>query len=38
VVVPFGVTPGTHAWFHAECWPAWHERRRGEAKRALLPG
>src|SRR3981081_2566087 len=35
VVVPFGVTPGTHAWLHAECWPAWHERRRGEALRAL---
>jgi hypothetical protein len=38
MVVPFGVTPGTHAWLHADCWPAWHERRRGEAKRALLPG
>ena len=38
MVVPFGVTPGTHAWLHAECWPAWHERRRGEAERALLPG
>jgi hypothetical protein len=37
MVVPFGVTPGTHAWLHAECWPAWHERRRGEAKRALVP-
>jgi hypothetical protein len=38
MVVPFGVMPETHAWLHAECWPAWHERRRGEAKRALLPG
>jgi hypothetical protein len=35
VVVPFGVVPGTHTWLHAECWPAWHERRRGEALRAL---
>jgi hypothetical protein len=38
MVVPFGVTPGTHAWLHPDCWPAWHERRRDEAKRALLLG
>lgn len=35
VVLPFGIVPGTHTWLHAECWPAWHERRRGEALRAL---
>jgi hypothetical protein len=35
VVVPFGVTPGTHTWLHAECWGAWHEARRLEAVGAL---
>jgi hypothetical protein len=37
VVVPFGVTLGTHTWLHPECWPAWHERRRADALRALQP-
>jgi hypothetical protein len=35
VVVPFGTEPGTHAWLHAECWPAWYQRRREEAVLAL---
>jgi hypothetical protein len=35
VVLPFGLLPGTHAWLHAECWPAWHHARRSEALRAL---
>jgi hypothetical protein len=35
VVVPFGTEPGTHAWLHAGCWPAWHESRRREAAMAL---
>jgi hypothetical protein len=35
VVVPFGTEPGTHAWLHAECWPAWHQSRRAEAAMAL---
>jgi hypothetical protein len=35
VVVPFGTEPGTHAWLHAECWPAWHQSRRREADTAL---
>jgi hypothetical protein len=35
VVLPFGCGPGTHAWLHAECWHAWHQRRRGEAIAAL---
>jgi hypothetical protein len=35
VVVPYGTEPGTHAWLHAECWPAWHERRRSRASEAL---
>jgi hypothetical protein len=35
VVLPFGTEPGTHAWLHAECWPAWHEARRAEAIAAL---
>jgi hypothetical protein len=35
VVVPFGTQPGTHAWLHARCWPAWYQRRREEAVLAL---
>jgi hypothetical protein len=35
VVLPFGAEPGTHTWLHAECWRAWHQRRRGEAVKAL---
>jgi hypothetical protein len=35
VVLPFGTEPGTHTWLHAECWRAWHEARRDEARRAL---
>jgi hypothetical protein len=35
VVLPFGTEPGMHAWLHAECWSAWHQRRRGEAVEAL---
>jgi hypothetical protein len=35
VVLPFGTEPRTHAWLHAECWPAWHEARRTEAIVAL---
>src|ERR1041385_4131071 len=27
VVVPFGTEPGTHAWLHSECWPAWYQSR-----------
>jgi hypothetical protein len=36
VVVPYGTEPGTHAWLHAECWPAWHELRRSHAQQALM--
>jgi hypothetical protein len=35
VVLPYGIEPGTHAWLHAECWPAWHEFRRFQAKEVL---
>jgi hypothetical protein len=35
VIVPYGIEPGTHAWLHAECWPAWHEFRRFQAKEVL---
>jgi hypothetical protein len=35
VVVPLGTEPGTHAWLHAGCWPAWYQRRREEAVLAL---
>jgi hypothetical protein len=31
VVLPFGTEAGTHAWLHAECWPAWHKARRAWA-------
>jgi hypothetical protein len=35
VVLPFGTEPGTHAWLHSECWPAWYEARRADAIAAL---
>jgi hypothetical protein len=35
VVVPYGTQPGTHAWLHTECWPAWQEFRRSQAREAL---
>jgi hypothetical protein len=35
VVLPFGTEPGTHAWLHGECWPAWHKSRLAEAIVAL---
>jgi hypothetical protein len=35
VVLPFGTEPGTHAWLHAECWPAWYRARRADATEAL---
>jgi hypothetical protein len=35
VVLPFGSEPETHAWLHAECWPAWHQARRADAIEAL---
>jgi hypothetical protein len=35
VVLPYGVEPGTHIWLHAECWPAWQEVRRSQAREAL---
>jgi hypothetical protein len=35
VVLPFGAEPRTHAWLHAECWPAWHQARRVDAIAAL---
>ena len=36
VVVPYGTEPGTHAWLHTECWPAWQEVRRSQALQALM--
>lgn len=35
VVLPFGSEPGTHAWLHAACWPAWRQARRVQAVAAL---
>jgi hypothetical protein len=35
VVLPFGTEPGTHTWLHPECWPAWHQARRDEARHGL---
>jgi hypothetical protein len=32
-IVPYGTGP--HAWLHPRCWPAWSDRRRREAERAL---
>ena len=34
-VLPFGTEPGTHAWLHPECWPAWYRSRQVEAATAL---
>ena len=34
-VLPYGVEPGTHIWLHAECWPAWQDTRRSQAREAL---
>jgi hypothetical protein len=34
MVLPFGAGEH-HAWLHAECWPAWYQRRRKEAVLAL---
>jgi hypothetical protein len=36
VIVPYGTEPGPHVWLHAECWPAWHELRRSNARRVLV--
>ena len=35
LVLPFGTDPGTRAWLHAECWPAWHQARRAKAAAEL---
>jgi hypothetical protein len=35
VIVPYGTQPGTHAWLHTECWPAWQKFRRSQAQEAL---
>jgi hypothetical protein len=35
VVARHGTEPGTHAWLHTECWPAWQELRRSQALEAL---
>jgi hypothetical protein len=35
VIVPYGTRPGTHAWLHTECWPAWQTFRRSKAQEAL---
>jgi hypothetical protein len=34
-VFPFGTGLETHAWLHAECWPAWRNSREAEAVAAL---
>jgi hypothetical protein len=34
-VLPFGTEPDSHAWLHAECWAAWHTRRKAQAAAAL---
>jgi hypothetical protein len=35
VVLPYGAEVGAHIWLHAECWPAWQETRRSQAREAL---
>jgi hypothetical protein len=35
VVLPYGTEPGTHIWLHPECWSAWQDMRRSQAKEAL---
>ncbi len=35
VVVPFGSGRSGHTWLHPECWTAWYEKQRQEARRAL---
>lgn len=35
VVLPYGTELGTHIWLHAECWPAWQDTRRSQAREAL---
>jgi hypothetical protein len=35
VVVPYGAEPGTHAWLHTECWPAWQKFRRSQVLEVL---
>jgi hypothetical protein len=35
VVVPYGTEPGTYAWLHTECWPAWQGFGRSQAHEAL---
>ncbi len=35
VILPFGTEPGSHAWLHAECWPAWYASRKAQAIAAL---
>jgi hypothetical protein len=35
VSAPFGTAPGTHAWLHPECWPAWQQARKANAIAAL---
>jgi len=34
-LLPFGTEPGSHAWLHGTCWPAWHRARQDEAIAAL---
>ena len=35
VALPYGTEPGTHIWLHPECWPAWQDTRRSQAREAL---
>ena len=35
VVLPYGMEPGSHTWLHAECWSAWHGKRKVEAAAML---
>jgi hypothetical protein len=35
VVLPYGTEPATHIWLHPECWAAWQDTRRSQAREAL---
>jgi hypothetical protein len=36
VVLPLRAEPGTHVWFHAECWSTWREEQRRDAVTAPM--
>jgi hypothetical protein len=35
IVLPYGTDLGSHTWLHSECWGAWQEARRAQARETL---